>query len=162
MTLRTLLVSALLAAAASATLAQEAPTMSFPAPTSENKLWTRWWWMGNAVDKDNLTAQLEAFAKTGLGGVEICPIYGVNGGESREVKFLSPDWMNLLVHTTREAQRLGMNVDLTSGTGWPFGGPMVTKEEASSALNLRVYDSFPKDAELLKPLAQLHSKLGLN
>ena len=45
--------------------------------------------------------------------------------------------MELLAHTTREAQRLGLGVDLTTGTGWPFGGPWVGDEDASSSLVLK-------------------------
>ena len=62
----------------------------WPAVTSTTKPWTRWWWLGSAVDKPNLTRQLEDFAKAGLGGVEICPIYGAVGAEGRFIDFLSP------------------------------------------------------------------------
>ena len=48
----------------------------WPEITSQTKPWVRWWWMGDAVDKENITAQLEAFSNAGLGGVEITPIYG--------------------------------------------------------------------------------------
>ena len=51
--------------------------LGWPAVTSTSKPWTRWWWLGSAVDQPNLTRQLEDFAQTGLGGVEICPIYGL-------------------------------------------------------------------------------------
>ena len=59
-------------------------------------------------------------AAAGLGGVEITPIYGVRGFEDRNVAFLSPRWMELLSHTGREAQRLGLGVDMATGTGWPW------------------------------------------
>jgi len=107
--------------------------LAWPAVTSTNKPWTRWWWLGSAVDEKNLTAQLEDFAKTGLGGVEICPIYGAMGAEDRFLKFLSPGWVAAVGHTTNEAKRLGLGVDLTTGTGWPFGGPMVTPDMASAS-----------------------------
>lgn len=110
--------------------------LAWPAVTSSNKPWTRWWWLGSAVDKKNLTAQLEDFARTGLGGVEICPIYGAIGAEDRFLKFLSPEWLAAVGHTTAEAKRLGMGVDLTTGTGWPFGGPVVTAEMASANLQI--------------------------
>ena len=42
---------------------------------------TRWWWLGSAVDATNLTYNLEEYAKAGLGGVEITPIYGVQGND---------------------------------------------------------------------------------
>lgn len=103
-------------------------------PAQEAKPWTRWWWLGSGVDKVNLTAQLEAFAKAGLGGVEICPIYGAKGFEDRDLEFLSEDWVAMLAHTSRECERLGLGMDLTTGTGWPFGGPSVSAEMASQIL----------------------------
>ncbi len=106
--------------------------LGWPAVTSVNKPWTRWWWLGSAVDKKNLTAELDDFARTGLGGVEICPIYGAMGAEDRFLEFLTPEWMDAFAHTTSEAKRLGIGVDLTTGTGWPFGGRMVTPEMSSS------------------------------
>lgn len=111
-----------------------ADPLAWPPVTSTNKPWTRWWWLGSAVDKQNLTHELEDFAKAGLGGVEICPIYGAKGAEDRFLKFLTPQWMDMLGHTTTEAKRLGLGVDMTTGTGWPFGGPQVTPEMASMGL----------------------------
>jgi hypothetical protein len=104
----------------------------WPELTREAKPWTRWWWLGSAVDAANLTRELEAFAAAGLGGVEICPIYGAMGAEERYLEFLSPEWLAMLAHVTREGGRLGLGVDLTTGTGWPFGGPWVGAGEASA------------------------------
>ncbi|MES2657629.1 MAG: glycosyl hydrolase [Verrucomicrobiota bacterium] len=118
-----------------------ADPLGWPVITSANKPWTRWWWLGSAVDKKNLTQELEDFAKTGLGGVEICPIYEAVGAEDRSLKFLSPQWMEMLAHTTTEAKRLGLGVDMTTGTGWPFGGPQVTPEIASNGLTLIRYEA---------------------
>ena len=42
----------------------------------------------------------------------------------------------MLEHTAREAQRLHLGVDMATGTGWPFGGPGVTPEDANSAIAL--------------------------
>ena len=63
------------------------------------------------------------FAAAGIGGVEITPIYGARGYEARYIDFLSPQWVEMLEHTASEAQRLGLGVDMATGTGWPFGGP---------------------------------------
>lgn len=122
--------------------------LSWPAPTRQEHPWTRWWWLGSAVDKTNLTRELTEFRDAGIGGVEICPIYGAKGYEDRFIDFLSPRWMEMFAHTTAEAKRLGLGVDLTTGTGWPFGGPNVTTEYASSRLNLRSFD--PPGAQSLK------------
>ncbi len=107
---------------------------AWPSVTHEAKPWTRWWWLGSGVDAANLTRELEAFSKAGIGGVEICPIYGAKGYESRDLPFLSEKWTAAYAHTAKEAARLGMGVDLTTGTGWPFGGPQVKEADASASL----------------------------
>lgn len=114
--------------------------LNWPAVTRESHPWTRWWWLGSTVDKDNLTRLLTQYQQAGLGGVEICPIYGVKGYEDRFIDFVSPKWMEMLAHTTIEAKRLGLGVDLTTGTGWPFGGPHMSQEDASSKVILKRYD----------------------
>lgn len=103
----------------------------------EHKPWTRWWWPGSGVDPASLTRQLEQLAAAGIGGVEITPIYGARGYEDRSIDFLSPKWIELLAHAAREAQRLGLGVDLATGTGWPFGGPWVQPADANTRAVLR-------------------------
>jgi hypothetical protein len=109
-------------------------TKVWPAVGNVHKPWTRWWWPGNAVDRENLTRQLEQIAAAGFGGVEVTPIYGVRGAEDREVEFLSPKYMGLLAHAAAEATRLGMQLDMATGTGWPFGGPWVAPEDGDARL----------------------------
>jgi hypothetical protein len=106
--------------------------LSFPAISRQNKPWTRWWWLGSAVDEKNLTRELELIQKAGLGGVEITPIYGAAGAESRYINFLTPKWVSMLAHTGKEAARLDLGVDMATGTGWPFGGPMIEGANADA------------------------------
>ncbi len=100
--------------------------------TQESKPYARWWWLGSAVDKLGLTYNLEEMAKAGIGGVEITPIYGVQGNDSNEIPYLSPRWMQMLKHTEAEGKRLGIQIDMATGTGWPFGGPLVSVEDAAT------------------------------
>jgi hypothetical protein len=58
--------------------------------------------MGNAVDSVSLKTAMDAYAKAGLGGLEITPIYGAHGAENRFIKFLSPEWLDNLEFTLRE------------------------------------------------------------
>ena len=104
------------------------------AVTNEAKPGTRWWWQGSAVDSAGITYQLEAFAKAGIGAVEITPIYGVKGNEANDIVFLSPRWMEMLRWTEQEGARLGIQIDMNNGTGWPFGGPEVTEQEAAKKI----------------------------
>ena len=114
--------------------AGEPASPAWPEVSQTAKPWTRWWWPGSAVEPAQLTTQLRAFADAGLGGVEITPIYGARGAEAQYLEYLSPRWVEMLGHVTREAGKLGLGVDMTTGTGWPFGGPQVLPAEGSSSL----------------------------
>ena len=104
---------------------------SWPVPAPEMKPGTRWWWMGSAVDSVNIEALIKEYARAGMGSVEITPIYGVKGNEANDINYLSPQWMSMLATTESAAAANGMLVDMNQGSGWPFGGPEVTHEEAA-------------------------------
>lgn len=129
-------------------LASSVVAQSWPTVNPEARPGTRWWWMGSAVDAQNLTYNLETYAKAGIGAVEITPIYGVNGNEANDIDFLTPKWMEMLRHTEAEGQRLGVQIDMNTGTGWPFGGPEVTVEEAASRAYFKVWHSGEAQPEL--------------
>lgn len=112
----------------------------WPEITKESKPWTRWWWMGSAVDEADLSYNLHELAKAGMGGVEITPIYGVKGEEANNIPYLSPHWMRMLYFTKSEAKRLGMGIDMNMGTGWPFGGPHVPIEDAATKAIFQEYE----------------------
>lgn len=116
-----------------------AQSVSWPEVTTEAKPAARWWWMGSAVDAANLTHNLEAYSKAGMGTMEITPIYGVQGNDANDIQFLSPQWMQMLRHTESEAARLGMKIDMNTGTGWPFGGPEVSIKDAACKLLIEEY-----------------------
>ncbi|MGH7995375.1 MAG: glycosyl hydrolase [Opitutaceae bacterium] len=138
-----LLAAALLAPALNAQVApparagrMPADPLAWPAVRRTMRPWTRWWWLGSAVDKPNLQRMLRQFHQAGIGGVEIIPIYGVHGYEKDFIPYLSENWMRMLGVTSRTAARLGLGVDLTTGTGWPMGGPWIPKADTSE--NVRV------------------------
>lgn len=119
--------------------AQQKNSSPWPQLQTQMRPWTRWWWMGSAVDEKNLSAALQNYAAAGIGGVEITPIYGVKGFEDRYIDFLSPKWMGMLDFTVKKAASLGMGVDMNTGTGWPFGGPQITPEFAASRYIIQRY-----------------------
>ncbi len=120
----------------------------WPDKTNETAPWTRWWWHGSAVDKANLTANMEELKKAGFGGVEITPIYDVRGSEDKTIPFQSERWMKMLEHTLKEGQRLGIGVDLANASGWPFGGPWIGADQACKNLQYKKYSL--KGGEKLK------------
>jgi len=103
----------------------------WPQPTPEAKAGTRWWWLGSAVDKQNLQWNLSEYARTGIGAVEITPLYGVKGNDKNNISFLSPQWMQALKDVQDIAKPLGIEVDMNCGTGWPFGGPHISLDQAA-------------------------------
>jgi hypothetical protein len=120
---------------------------AWPETTRATRPWTRWWWPGSAVDEAGITRELDAFAGAGLGGVEITPIYGARGFERRYIAFLSPRYVEVLRHTAAEAARLGLGVDMATGTGWPFGGPQVRPEDAGLAIEITDGKFTPKPTD---------------
>ena len=107
---------------------------AWPEPKQEAKPYTRWWWLGSAVDKEGLKYNLSEYQKAGIGGVEITPIYGVQGNEANDIPYLTPRWMQMLKETESLGKQLGIEVDMATGTGWPFGGPGVPTDEAACRL----------------------------
>lgn len=112
----------------------------WPSTSIETKPGSRWWWLGSAVDSANITKLMEQYAEAGLGAMEITPIYGVQGNDSNDIPYLSDRWMNMFSHTTAEAKRLGMVIDMNTGTGWPFGGPSVSLDDAARKMVVERYD----------------------
>ena len=114
-------------------------TSPWPLVKKETRPWTRWWWMGNVVDDKNTSKLLDTYHQAGFGGVEVTPIYGAIGYESRYLPFLSPQWMNALAFTVAKAHSLNMGVDMNTGTGWPFGGPQISSANAAAKLIIQTY-----------------------
>jgi hypothetical protein len=114
--------------------------VAWPVVTKQTKPWARWWWEGSAVNKKDLTWNMNSYHDAGLGGMEITPIYGVKGHESEFIQYLSPQWVDMLKYTLQEAKRLNMGIDLANATGWPFGGPWVTDQDASKELFWKNYE----------------------
>ncbi|SEA60549.1 alpha-L-rhamnosidase [Xylanibacter ruminicola] len=111
---------------ASATFAQ-----AWPQPKPEAKPGTRWWWLGSAVNQRDLQWNLQEYARAGIGAVEITPIYGVKGNDANNIAYLSPQWMQALQTVQDIARPLGIEVDMNCGTGWPFGGPHISLDQAA-------------------------------
>lgn len=91
--------------------------------------------MGNAASKADIDAQLQYMRDSGIGGVCVIPIYGAKGDEANYVKLLSPKFFDAIKHIKGKADSLGMGVDITMGSGWPFGGPWITRELSSKKLS---------------------------
>lgn len=102
---------------------------NFKNPPPDCGIFVRWWWFGPAVEKEELKRELRIMHEAGVCGVEIQPVYplSLNNPERgiKNVRFLSIEFLDAVRFVIKEAKALGMTVDVTLGSGWPFGGPHI-------------------------------------
>ncbi len=112
----------------------------FVKPPDEARIMMRWWWYGPAVTKDEIERELRIMKAGGIGGVEIQPVYALSLDDPQKgiknLRYLSPEHLDALRFAADKGRELGMRVDLTLGSGWPFGGPSVSIEHAASQLRV--------------------------
>lgn len=99
-----------------------------------------WWWPRSAVDQAGLRWNIEKAAENGLGTLHIIPIYGVKGNEANDIEFMSEKWLEMLRYAIREANKHGISIDMTLGTGWCFGGPMVDPNDGNMLASFHKYE----------------------
>lgn len=107
----------------------------------------RWWWFGPAVTKPELKRELEEMKAAGIGGVEIATLYPQVLDDPRtgfhNIPFLSDEHIDALRYAVQEARRLGLRVDVTLTSGWPFGGPHIPVTEAAGAMRVETTEIPP-------------------
>jgi len=118
--------------------AAETP-LAWPTVTRDSKPWAYNHWPGSAVDPQSISNEFRRYAEAGLGGVHIIPIYGVKGTAARQIAYLSPKWMEMFACAAETARSLELGVDMTTGSGWCFGGPQVTPEHGGWTFSVKTY-----------------------
>ncbi len=73
--------------------------LNWPEVPREARPGAYWWWLGSAVDKANISKELQRYREAGMGAVHIIPIYGAKGWEEKYIPYLSPQWLEMLRHT---------------------------------------------------------------
>ncbi len=113
---------------------------SFNNPPDDARPMVRWWWFGPAVTRPQLQREIQAMKSGGFGGFEVQPTYplAVDGHHPGVVnlKFLSPEFLDDLNFVASVAKDTGMRMDLTLGSGWPYGGPEFSINEAAGSLRV--------------------------
>jgi len=97
---------------------------------------TYWWCPASAWDTESIDWNLENLKAGGIGTVHIVPIYGAKGYESRYIQYLSDKWIDSLHYILTRAKSLGLQVDMTTGTGWCFGGPDLAEDHRDTVARL--------------------------
>jgi hypothetical protein len=121
----------------------KAETMSdlqkgFEHPPDNAKIMMRWWWFGPAVTKSEIEREMRLMKEGGIGGFEVQSVYPLlpdnPSGGIRNLPFLSDEFIDVLRFTSAKARELGLRMDLTLGSGWPFGGAQVSIDDAAGML----------------------------
>ena len=149
-------IATLLAAGSLFAAGIEGMQQSFLRPPEDTRIMARWWWFGTAVTKPELEREMEVMKAGGFGGFEVQQTYPLAlDGQLPGVKnnrFLSPAHLEALRFTAEKAKELGMRMSLTLGSGWPYGGPQISRSEAAGALHeLSPVSVAPGEASAAEP-----------
>jgi hypothetical protein len=110
------------------------------APPDDARAMVRWWWFGPAVVNSQLEREMRAMKAGGYGGFEIQPVYPMELDDPargiRNVPYLSPEFLQSLKFANSKGRELGLRVDLTLGSGWPYGGPHIGARHAASRMRI--------------------------
>jgi hypothetical protein len=137
--MRTLAILALtLTAAAQPQPGLEALRRGFQTPPDDARIMMRWWWFGSAVTKPELEREMRTMKEGGIGGFEVQPVYPLALDDPehgfRNLPYLSDQYLDALRFASQKARELGLRMDVTLGSGWPFGGPHIPITEAAGHL----------------------------
>ena len=100
---------------------------AFANPGAEFRPWVYWFWINGNVTRTGITADLEAMARVGIGGVLLMDVDP--GTPPGDALFGSPAWRSMLAFAFDEAQRLGLEINLNNAAGWAgSAGPWITPD----------------------------------
>src|SRR5579864_4271691 len=110
----------------------------FEHPPDDARIMMRWWWFGPAVTRPELAREMRTMKEGGIGGFEVQPVYPLALDDPelgfKNVPYLSEEYLDTLAFAARTARELGLRMDVTLGSGWPFGGPHTPVTEAAGKL----------------------------
>jgi hypothetical protein len=142
---RASLAATFLVLAATAALAQapQAATVAeletnFAHPPMASRPMVRWWWFGVAVEKPEIQRELQQMKADGIGGAELAFVYPEVLDDPAKglvnYPFLSPEMLDAVNFAQAEGRKLGLRIDVTLCSGWPYGGPATSLAEAAGRL----------------------------
>ena len=100
---------------------------SFVNPPDSSKAHTWWHWMNGNVTKEGITLDLEAMKEAGLGGFQAFHV--TDAIPHGPVNYNSKEWHELMSHTIKKANSLGLEMCFHNCAGWSSsGGPWITPE----------------------------------
>ena len=100
---------------------------SFIKPPASARPWVYWFPLSGNLSKKGITADFEAMARVGIGGVLYVEVD--RGAPKGPADFAGSLWREMFTHACNEAQRLGLEINMNNDAGWcGSGGPWITPE----------------------------------
>jgi hypothetical protein len=101
----------------------------FATPPDSARPWVYWFWKNGNINREAITADLEAMQRVGIGGVILMEVALTT--PKGPIEFFSPAWRELFKHAVAEADRLGLEICVNSAPGWTgSGGPWIPPEHS--------------------------------
>ena len=105
---------------------------SFKSPSSIYRPFVRWWWNGDRLQKKEILRELDIMKSAGIGGVEINPIKFPPHTDDLGIKsleWMGDEWIDMLEVALKGAKERDMYCDMIVGSGWPFGGEFLSRDD---------------------------------
>jgi len=120
------------------------PLAAWQDPSREMRPVARWWWPGGSVEPVVLTRQLQQIKDAGFGAVELqALLLGLGADDlAADPKLRSvgePAFRHSVAAAASAAAEIGLDFDLTLGSGWPGGLP-TSKRNAERQLLMSTLD----------------------
>lgn len=140
----------------------------FQDPPIDSRLFVRWWWNGNRLAEEEILRELDVMQAAGIGGVEINPIAFPAGSDPvgyEALTIFEENWLDMLQVALEGAKERGIICDMIVGSGWPFGGEFLEKEDQSQMVTIETIDleggrsyHFSMDELLERVDPEIHSR----
>ena len=123
---------------ASSAMSFQALRENFANPPASARPMVRWWWFGAAVEKAEIFRELQQMKANGIGGAELAFVYPEVLDDPDKglvnLPFLSAAMLDAVNYAQAQGRQLGLRIDVTLCSGWPYGGPATTLQEAAGRL----------------------------
>src|ERR1035441_125160 len=125
----------------------------FERPPDDARMMVRWWWFGPSVTRPELEREMRFMKEGGIGGFEVQPTYALELDDAakgiKNLPYMGAEFLDALTFTGQKAKELGLRMDLTLGSGWPFGGPHIPVDLASPRLRVQTGEPNLREGEKL-------------
>src|SRR5947209_12513140 len=83
----------------------------FESPPDDCKMILYYWWFGPSQTESQVSLELEAMRKAGIGGIFIFPVYPLSADDAENYPYLSDKFLRVLRFTVERARQLSISVD---------------------------------------------------